>query len=339
MDEKAIKVLDTIMQFGPISGPNILLSLEKQGVSLDIKTVRNIIDDWNTLFSYLGDGNMQIELVRNVGYSLNQSYFLPAEIRFLEDAIQSSNILHEQEKKRLITLLKIFNLKQEPVAKSEEGFLKSLKLIDFAIQKQRLLKFTYIDYYVDESEHPLKIKEKSRQHGNDPNDPSHEIYQVSPYEVMIEKGKYYLLSHIDKHPHDVTIFRIDRMRQLSLARKNARYTDKSRINHYDIKKRQMVNMYVGNEVYERIRLQFDKAIFRTIIDQFGTDLQLSSTVDGHLVLELTDFAISEGLIGWIMMMGNQIEVLEPEALRQKIYTRLQELINRYQKEEHTNERH
>lgn len=333
MDEKAIKVLDTIMQFGPISGPNILLFLKKQGIDLNIKTIRNMIDDWNVLFSYLGDGNMEIVLVRNVGYTFKQSYFLPAEMHFLEDSIQSSNLLQEGEKTRLISLLKIFNLKQEKLPKSDEGFLKSLELIDLAIKNERLLKFTYIDYYVDDSDHQLQIKEKSRQHGNDPNDASHEIYQVSPYEVMIEKGKYYLLSHIDKRPNEVTIFRIDRMRQLCLARKNARYTQKSQINHYEQKKRQMVNMYVGNEVYDKIRLKFDKSIFRTIIDQFGTDLQLSSTIDGKLVLELSNFAISEGLIGWIMMMGNHIEVLEPEALRQKIYTRLQELIRRYQKEE------
>ena len=87
MDEKSIKILEAIIMFGPITGPDILSYLEKSDLFVNIKTVYATIEKWNYLFSNLGDGSLEIIGQKKIGYQLNHGYFSKGQRLFLEDAI------------------------------------------------------------------------------------------------------------------------------------------------------------------------------------------------------------------------------------------------------------
>lgn len=322
MDEKSIKILETIIMFGPITGPDILSYLEKSNITMNIKTIYSTIDKWNYLFSHIGDGSMAIIGQKKIGYQLNQSYFSYGQYRFLEDAILSSKLLMGEEKQHLSHMLSLFpkthhNLKTE-------GFLYRLTTISKAIRDKKTIKFSYYDYYIVENGKKLGIEKRYRQTGND----SLETYLISPYEIVMNKGQYYVLCYCDKYPDNVTVFRLDRMDKVRTV-KNEFFDDLKEIVDYDAKKKQMINMFIGSESIEDIRIKFENEIFKIIIDEFGVNIGLSKDVDGKYVVELKDFAVSEGLINWILMMGDKVEVISPISLKQTIYERLTRILNKY----------
>lgn len=325
MDEKALKVLEIIINYGPISGPDILKYLNR---SVNIKTIRTIIERWNHFFASIGDGRMQIENVRNRGYKFNHGYFQDAEVHFLKDVIQTSKLLNQYEKKRLVALCQPWlglNQKQLIQPSSLDGFLNALTVVKRAIAQQSSLKFSYIDYKIGFNQSSIQ---EYRQRGNDPSDVTRETYLISPYEIMMHKGQYYVLSYCDKHPDNLTIFRIDRMAKLRLA-KSQYFHQLKEIIDYEKKKEQMVNMFVGQKEAKQILIRFDQNIFQAIIDEFGKEAHFSYDIDGKPLLLLEDFAISEGLIGWILMMGEKVEVLAPSSLREMLYMRLEKMVKQY----------
>lgn len=322
MDEKSVKILEAIIMFGPITGPDILAFLKQSQIDINIKTIYSVIEKWNYFFSKIGDGSMQIVGQKKIGYQLNHPYFSYGQHQFLFDAIQSSSLLNQDEKKHFIQLCNLFPSCQ--IKENSDGFLNRLNTIARAIKEKKSIKFSYIDYYVNDTKKTLKIEKRYRQSGND----SIDTYLISPYEIMMNKGQYYVLSYCDKHPDTITIFRLDRMQKVRTV-KNTYFDQLKEIVDYDAKKKQMIHMYIGQQEGEHVRIKFNKDVFKTIIDEFGSDLILSKDVDGGYVLELYDFAISEGLIGWIMMMGDNVEVLAPQSLKQDIYRRLESLIKKY----------
>lgn len=330
MDEKSIKILETILLFGPISGPDILVHLEENGLKMNVKTVHQIILKWNYLFAHIGDGRMKIIFQKKNGYFLNHDYLTSAQQRFFMDAISSSSLLDDQEKEHLALLCRPFGSMGKYDQKEQTyGFLSKMSVVQAAISEKKTLRFSYLDYLVEAKGKDYVISKKYRNHGNDKKDKSNETYLVSPYEIMVDKGMYYLLSYCDKHPENLTIFRIDRMDKIRLARSNYFYHLKDIVD-YDKKKEQLVNMFVGQKEYQHIRIKFDQEIFKTIIDQFGINIRLGRDIDGKPILELDNFAVSQGLISWIMMMGDKVEVLSPISLRQEILNRLKQLLRKYQ---------
>ena len=164
MDEKSIKVLEIIMMFGPIVGPDILMSLEKSGIKMNVKTLYSIIDKWNYFFSQIGDGSLQITGQRKIGYQLNHAYFSSGQRRFLEDAITSSVLLDENEKKHTCDLIQMFPKSKPPL--EHHGFLHRLSLISKAIEDKKTIKFSYFDYDIIDDGQNLSIEKKYRQSGN-----------------------------------------------------------------------------------------------------------------------------------------------------------------------------
>ena len=50
----------------------------------------------------------------------------------------------------------------------------------------------------------------------------------------------------------------------------------------------------------------------------------------RLLLTIEDVSISEGLIGWIMMMQTQIKVISPQYLQHEMKARIKAMHNLYQ---------
>lgn len=332
MYEKTIKVLDCIYAFQPISAPKIQARLKADGIEIDVKTIYACIQRINYFFSWLGCEEPFIGSVHKQGYMILHPLFNEGEQLFLSDHIRFSPLLNSMEKDGLqAKLAKLAGTtyeaeKTNPSSEESHELFIRLTTIAKAIRQRKTLLFEYMDFALEDDGKSFRLVKKVRCHGNYYRDPKHRTYLVSPYELVMAKGQYYLVGYNEKHPDSLTVYRLDRMDKVRSSQE--KFIDKPENIDIEQLKAQLVNMFIGDR-FADIRLRFHHSIFKAVIDQFGSDHLLSRAENGDPIITLENFQISEGLVSWILMMGNQIEVLSPPSLRQLCIERLQQALNQY----------
>ena len=332
MHEKAVKVLNCIYDHQPISAPKIQARLKAEGTKLDVKTIYTYVRQINQFFDWLGCDEPFITSVHKFGYVIAHPLFSEGEQLFLSDHIRFSPLLNQVEKNVLqAKLAKLAGMPYQPEdQKVEKGptaeLFVRLTTIAKAIRMQKTLLFEYLDYDLKDDGRGLRLVKRVRNHGNYSRDPRHQTYLVSPYELVMAKGQYYLVGYNEKHPDNLTVYRLDRMDKVRSSQEP--FIEKPENIDIEQLKAQLVNMFIGDR-FADVRLRFHHSIFKAVIDQFGSEHPLSRAENGDPIILLKDFQISEGLISWILMMGSQIEVLSPLSLRQLCIERLQAALNQY----------
>ena len=88
------------------------------------------------------------------------------------------------------------------------------------------------------------------------------------------------------------------------------------------------NMF-GGELCE-IELSCSSKILEQVIDRFGDKIHIIGAGDGRFSFRIKGL-ISEGLVGWIMEFGGDIEVISPQSLRDMIGEKISLLEKIYSK--------
>ena len=122
------------------------------------------------------------------------------------------------------------------------------------------------------------------------------------------------------------MYRVDRMEFIRTSQ--SKFLDMR--DGFDIEafKKNLVNMYVGT-TEENIKIRFNKDLLKSMLDQFGSNGTYYEDVESKYILVLEAFPISDGLVGWLLMMGDQVEVLEPLSLRENMVSRLKKTLSLY----------
>lgn len=165
-----------------------------------------------------------IEKLRNAGYdiicdkSTQNKYFMGSrgmelsEIKMLCDAVNAAQFISEEKSFQLIDKLfsplsdyqkeKIRNLIQQPSEnKADSKSIYYADIINTAITQRRKIRFQYYEYN--------EKREKILKHNG-------YTYTVSPYAAVWNDDRYYLVGYCEKH-RDITVFRIDRLANISLT--------------------------------------------------------------------------------------------------------------------------
>ena len=136
------------------------------------------------------------------------------------------------------------------------------------------------------------------------------LYTVSPYQLVINDGNYYLIGM----PDDVEAlrtYRIDRMRDVSLLdeKRNMRGEWSTR---RDMKTyiRQTFSMFGGEK--EKLTIRFENSLLDTVIDKFGVGFGAEYSADGdnHFVVT-TNVSVSEQFYAWICGFGTKAKIVAP----------------------------
>ena len=156
-----------------------------------------------------------------------------------------------------------------------------------------------------------------------------ETYVISPYRVLVRNSIYYLVGYFNKRKDSLSVYRIDRMRLVLQQR--GRYEDLQ--DRYDVIKEfeNSVNMFFSKEHID-LKIIFDRRVIREIVSQFGQDIYVRRIDRERIEAVINDVVLSDGLIGWIMMLQDKIEVVAPESLRRNVNIRLREMLTMYSKE-------
>ena len=257
--------------------------------------------------------DMGYDIVAQDGYYLKTREFTDAELRLLIDGVFTSGAITDKEAHDLVKKLEKFSNKyfkshvshihSTSSGKNAENqnVMDSIAAIDDAIAKGKKIAFSYLQYGIDFKLHP---KRNLR-------------YVVSPYQMINNKGKYYLIGNYDEHD-DVSHYRLDRITDVEILKENRKpmKTVKGLEKGFNIQEYISEHVYMYSGESERFKLRTNENMMDTLIDSFGKDFRVEFGEGSDIIVTLK--CNPNALFYWAMQYGNNVEVLEPESMRERI---------------------
>ncbi len=327
MGEKMYYILKIIQENenSAISAKEILKRLENYNIYIDIKTVYSCIKQINKFFYFWIEKEMIIS-IHSVGYKIENEFFLDGELQFLVDNISFHEDLKYEDKVKLKHKLSHLSSYQQrarlvqyqPQDKQQTfSFILNISTIIKAIERKAVISFQYINYEVAHN-HLIEVPS---QNGNDGKQ-----YIISPYQIVPHNNHYYLIGYNQKYKNELSIYRIDRMRQIMTIQESFIEMREQ----FDMSKEidKMINMY-STQVKDTLQIECYQKILREIVSHFGMDMEVKKLHQNKYLLTIPDVSISEGLIGWIFMLQDQIKVISPISLREKIQRKIENMASLY----------
>ena len=127
---------------------------------------------------------------------------------------------------------------------------------------------------------------------------------------------------------DVSYFRLDRITNIKITSENLIRINTLKGYERGIDYKEIATKpFMYNDRAERIEIVADVSIIDDIIDVFGKEIQISDTGNGDCKVNLRSSMMA--MERYAMQYIDQIEIIKPTALRQKIKRKLQNNINKY----------
>lgn len=331
MGEKWFYVIKIIQDsIEPVSAKEILEQLKQYNINMNIKTVYETISRIND-FYYLLTDKLYIKTVRRKGYSIENEYFDDGQLQYVLDSIVFNQNLSQNEISNLlekVLMLSSTNQKSrisinQPTHQEQNfSLLLNLTTLLQAINQQHTVYFEYVNYKVEQD----TLIEISSTNGNLKLG-KHNYYLVSPYQIVLRNSNYYLLGYFDKRKNQLSMYRVDRMRMIRTH--NSKFIEIREQFDMNQELENNVNMFISNKRID-LTFKFKDSILREVVNQFGHLFTVKKLVDGWNQATVQDVALSNGLIGWILMLQDQIEILYPLEVKDEIITTIKNLSNIYQ---------
>ena len=93
--------------------------------------------------------------------------------------------------------------------------------------------------------------------------------------------------------------------------------------------KKVFGMYVGEE--QTVKLRVHNNLVGVIIDRFGTDINIIPDKDKEHFTVNVEVASSNQFLGWIIGLGDGVEIISPTELRDKMVSIADVLIGKYKK--------
>ena len=223
----------------------------------------------------------------------------------LADAVASSQFISPKKSRALIR--KLASLTSKHMSKRLTSHIHSadsrkagsdkiflvIDAINQAIERRKKIIFQYIEY--------SPKKEKILRHGG-------EVYINSPYAMIWQEDRYYLVGYSDKH-EKVVSFRIDRMTLPKLLDESAVVLPDFNVEEYA---NTSVRMYSGEECRVTLRCQNER--MKNLVDRFGTEFDIGEDTDTSFIAYVT-VQVSPTFYGWLAQYGDSMEILGPEDVK------------------------
>ncbi|WP_346998247.1 helix-turn-helix transcriptional regulator [Coprococcus eutactus] len=323
-----------------ISQKEIIDILEKEyDMTADRKTVKRNIDmliDCGYSIGYTEKARSYVdkntgEMIQNnivTGYYLERD-FTEGELRLLVDAVLFSRQIPNNQKQDLVKKLdglasKYFSSRIKYLATERDQvsyngtIFYNIEVIDEAIEKNRKIRFKYMNYDVDKKPH-----KKTRQSGEQIE------YLVTPYRMAAKEGKYYLICNFDKYD-DISNYRIDRICDIEITDEIGKPFNK--LQGSDGRKLN-INQYMNEHIYmfagenRRIKFRINKPMISDVLDVLGHDVTMREDGDSVIVTATVN---EQAMIQYAKSFAPDVVVLEPEDIVQKIKDSLREAVSKYE---------
>mgnify|MGYP000862101362 FL=1 len=268
----------------------------------------------------------EISMEDGDGYYLVSRDFEDAELRMLIDSVLFSSNLTQTQAKNLIEKLKkqsnrYFSAKVSHVSNLPElhhgdnkQLMYVLDTINDAISEKKKISFVYNNYGTDFKLHARRS----------------EPYIVNPYQMVANKGRYYLICNYDKYD-DISHFRLDKITQVKILDEPVKPMKQVHglEQGLNLTKHMAEHIYMFSGQSVRVKLRTDSDTVSELIDWFGKDFRITEESDGKILVSL--LINEQAMFYWALQYGPYVEVLEPESLRSKLRDAVAKMNEKYER--------
>lgn len=301
-----------------ITMPEIMAALGEYEITADRKSIYNDLRDLE-MFGIEVEGEKE-----GGGYHyhvVNRPFELP-ELKLLVDAIQSSKFITEKKSNSLIRKLETMVSEYDAqklqrqvyvsgrIKAMNESIYYTVDTIHNAISENRKIKFQYFQWNVK--------KEPELRHGG-------AWYQISPWGLSWDDENYYLVG-FDSEAARIKHFRVDKMLRIELSdetREGREYFTKLDMADYA---RKSFGMFGGEE--QTVKLLVDNSLAGVIVDRFGKDVMMIPADAEHFTVNV-DVHVSRQFLGWVFSLGENVKVIGPDEVVDRMKEEIQRLIRQY----------
>ena len=207
------------------------------------------------------------------------------------------------------------------VKTNNKSVLNNISIINEAMSKEidvekhtpEKISFKYLKYSIDDIG-----KQVERGHGAK--------YIVSPFQLLINDGNYYLLAY-DDYSKDMRTYRVDRMKNVSFTGEPRE--GETAFKEIDLKTytQRVFSMYGGEQ--KRVTLRFINPLLDTVVDRFGTAGVLYNKVDDRHFTVSAKVEISDQFFGWLLGFGKKVKVIAPDDITEQFKAYLDKIREMY----------
>ena len=263
----------------------------------------------NDLKLILYDKNKKGFYVRQRKYDLN-------DIRLLAECVYSAKFIAEGQAKRLVDV--VCEFVSEPQAQrirhnafltdrvktDNRGVLNNIAAINEAMSTNidgqphtpEKITFKYLTYSIGDMRQQVERRKGAS-------------YTVSPFQLLINDGNYYLLA-FDEQRQDMRTYRVDRMKDICFTgepRDGAEAFEAIDLKTYT---KRVFSMYGGEQ--KLVEIRFINPLLDAVVDRFGTkDVQYAKVDDKHFGVT-AKVEISDQFFGWLLGFGKKAKLLYPD---------------------------
>ena len=318
---KLLKIMEILRQETDEEHPMTKVELAARLVAMNIScSPRSLIRDIK-LLNEQGYEIMERLIGHEKGYYVCDRSFSVPELKILMDAVQAASFVTDKKAAELIekiadlggshraAILKSNIVKFNTRKHTNETIYYTVGFIEDAIKRNKKIIFRYYDL----DENGEKVYRRDGHH-----------YVVEPVALVFNEDNYYLIVYSEKHDGTAN-YRVDRIDGVEilddpisdkaryLRRKVARYTEEA------------FKMFDGQQ--ENVTLRFDEKLIGQVLDKFGEDTKMTR-VDDHTVEATVQVRIAPTFWGWLFQFGTDMEIVEPEALKEEYKNKAAALLNR-----------
>lgn len=244
--------------------------------------------------------------------------FTNEELRLLIDSLLfSKHIPYSQAKELIKKLESLSNIYFKscsqyiyplPVERTDnKQVFYNIAILDDAIRKKKKVLFEYAEYHTDKKMH-LKKRE----------DGSVREYIITPYQMAVQEGKYYLICNYDKYD-DISNYRVDRIRNIQILEEKGKPFETLKwsghqpmnLNEY---MKEHVYMYSSENAFVKFRIV--KAMISDVIDLFGKVVNFSEETDTHVSVSV--YVNERAAEQFAKNYAPDVVILRPKRLRDKL---------------------
>jgi predicted DNA-binding transcriptional regulator YafY len=253
-----------------------------------------------------------------------------SELHMLIDGLLFSKYIPYSQCKALIKKLeklssenfqsRIGHIQKMPANMPENQYLLTvIEVLDEAMGHSDKVSFNLISYGTDKMSNVII---------GDDGEPKR--YTVSPYRIVVNNARYYLLCSFDEGD-ELYNFRLDYISNIKRLegvpirqlRKLKKFKDGLDLSKYIT---EHIYMYSGESV--RVTFRADKVIVNQIIDWFGMGVDFLEDDGKEVTARVT--VNENAMLFWALQYGRHVTVLEPDSLRNKIKKVIQDMNGRYE---------
>ena len=156
-------------------------------------------------------------------------------------------------------------------------------------------------------------------------------YIVSPYQMVANNGKFYLIANYDKYD-DISHYRLDKMTDVQILEEKAKPQKeiKDFKNGFSLPKHMAEHIYMFSGASVRVKFLAPATMMDEMIDWLGKDFTVRET-DVENQIEVSLSCNEESIFYWALQYGPYVEVLEPFSLRDRIKNAIRDMNSKYER--------